>query len=320
MKLLKEKDRFYSRKWGVFTHCLYAIQNNPDLPNSYGKETGWNELVNGFDTEVLAKNLHEVGAGYLIFTIMQGTKHMIAPNATYDKIAETKPGEAYSNRDLIEDLYQSLSKYDIDLYLYYTGDGPHKDPVIGKNFSLTSEQRFGGLTKTFVEKWASVLEEYSVRYGKKIKGWWIDGCYKQYFGYTDELLEIYYKACKKGNPNCLVACNNGVIEEGIGIGYTNEDFVCGERNAFDFIPPQRFYGEAQAHILAPLGTNDNGIGQTWASFGCCCTKEYMAEYIKKVNDAGGVVSIDTGIYRDGKFDEKQKELLKFVGEKLKTIR
>ena len=35
----------------------------------------------------------------------------------------------------------------------------------------------------FIEKWASVLEEYAVRYGDKVKGWWIDGCY-DYFGYT----------------------------------------------------------------------------------------------------------------------------------------
>ena len=65
---MNNKDRFYSRKWGVLTYCLYAIQNNPTLPNSYGKQTSWNEVVDGFDTDELAKNLHEVGAGYLIFT------------------------------------------------------------------------------------------------------------------------------------------------------------------------------------------------------------------------------------------------------------
>ena len=117
---MNNKDRFYSRKWGVLTHCLYNIQNNPKLPHSYGKHTSWDEVIDGFDTEELAKTLHEVSAGYVIFTVMQGKRYMIAPNSAFDKIAETKPGEACSSRDLIEDLYQSLSKYDIDLFLYFT--------------------------------------------------------------------------------------------------------------------------------------------------------------------------------------------------------
>jgi hypothetical protein len=36
------------------------------------------------------------------------------------------------------------------------------------------------VTEVFVQKWASVLEEYTVRYGDKVSGWWIDGCYSQY--------------------------------------------------------------------------------------------------------------------------------------------
>lgn len=319
MDNIKAKDRFYNKKWGVFTHFLYTIQNNPELPNSYGKQTSWDELVNEFDTEELAKNLHEMGAGYLIFTVMQGKRYMIAPNSAFDKIAETKPGEACSSRDLIEDLYQSLSKYDIDLFLYFTGDGPLRDPSIGEKFGLVEGKSWGAITKSFVDKWTSVLEEYAVRYGEKVKGWWIDGCYKEFLGYTDELLEIYYNVCKKGNPSALVALNDGVAENGISVGYTKEDFTCGERNYFDFIPTQRFYGEAQAHILAPLGNSDSGIGQTWGSFGCAYSKEFLAEYVEKVHNAGGVVSIDTGIYRDGKFCDAQKETLKYVGKKLKNV-
>ena len=314
MSMLKAKDRFYNKKWGIFTHCLYTIQNNPDLKNSYGKQTDWDTLVKEYDTEAIAKTLHEIGAGYLIITVMQGTKHMIAPNSAFDKIAGTKPGEACSTRDLIEDLYQSLSKYDIDLFLYFTGDGPHKSYPECDKFGLNSETRFGGVSKSFVEKWASVLEEYAIRYRDKVKGWWIDGCYKEYFKYTDELLEIYYNVCKRGNPNALVALNDGVAENGISVGYEKEDFTCGERNYFDFIPTQRFYGNAQAHILAPLGTGDMGIGQTWGSFGVGYEKKYLADYVKKVHEVGGVVSIDVGIYRDGKFDPQQIEMLKYVNK------
>lgn len=307
------QDRFYNKKWGVFNHFLYVIQNNPKYPNSYGKQTDWNTLVNEFDTETLAKNLHEMGAGYYVITVMQGTKYMLAPNNAFDKIAGTKPGEACSTRDLIEDLYQSLSKYDIDLFLYFTGDGPYKSVEEGKKFGFT-EPREVGVTKPFVEKWASVLEEYALRYGNKIKGWWIDGCYKEYFKYTDELLGIYYKACKKGNPNALVSLNNGV-GEAIGLGFSFEDFLCGEQNDFTVLPTQRFYNAAQAHILAPLGVGECEIGG-WGIFGVKRDAEYLTDYIKKVNQAGGVLTIDVGVYRDGKFDEEQMEVLKTVGKNL----
>lgn len=60
---------------------------------------------------------------------MHGKRYMCSPNSTYDKIGELNPGEACSVRDLPMDLYKALSKYGIDLYLYYTGDGPHKDEV-----------------------------------------------------------------------------------------------------------------------------------------------------------------------------------------------
>ena len=308
----QSQDRFYSRKWGVFNHFLYVLQNNPNLSNSYGKQTDWDALVKEFDTEVLAKNLHDIGAGYYVITVMQGTKYMVAPNATFDKIAGTKPGEACSTRDLIEDLYNSLSKYDIDLFLYFTGDGPYKNKEEGKKFGFI-EPRFDGVTKPFVEKWASVLEEYALRYGEKIKGWWIDGCYKEAFKYTDELLEIYYNACKKGNPNALVSLNNGIGENDIVLGFTFEDFVCGEQNDFTIIPKQRFYGNAQSHILAPLGVGECEIGG-WGVFGVKRSAEYLADYIKKVNQAGGVVSVDIGVYRDGKFDKEQIEVLKYVGK------
>lgn len=307
----KYQDRFYSHKWGVFNHFLYVIQNNPDFKNSNGKNTSWDELVNEFDAKKLAKTLYEMGAKYYVITVMQGTKYMIAPNSTFDKIAGTAPGEACSTRDLILDISDELQKYGIDLFLYFTGDGPYKNEEIGSKFGFT-EPRDKGVTLDFVEKWASVLEEYSLRYGERISGWWIDGCYKDFFKYTDELLEIYYRVCKKGNPNALVALNGGVGEE-IGANFTHEDFVCGEQNDFTTIPRQRFYGSAQAHILAPLGTDDTGIGASWGSFGLKHEKEFLAKYVNDVHNAGGIVTFDIGACRDGSFCQEHIDALTYVG-------
>ena len=303
------QDRFYSRKWGVFNHFLNGIQNNLAYKNSMGVTTSYDELVHGFNVELLAKNLHEMGAGYYIITVMQGTAHMIAPNKIFDEIAGTKPGEACSTRDLIMDISNELRKYDIDLFLYFTGDGPYKHDEIGRKFGFI-EPRNVGVTRPFVEKWASVLEEYAVRYGDRISGWWIDGCYRDFLKYNDELLELYYNACKKGNPNTLVALNDGVHK--FGANFYKEDFTCGEQNTFSYIPEGRFYGNAQTHILAPLGNVDTGIGASWGSFGLNATKEHIVDYVEKVHAAGGVVSFDIGVYRDGSYDPLQVDALKAI--------
>jgi hypothetical protein len=306
------KDRLYSRKWGVFHHFLDSLQNDPTRPQSYGRSTDWDTLVREFDTQRLAETLHEAGAGYYVITVMQGTKHMIAPNATFDRIAGTKPGEACSTRDLVEDLYRSLSKYDIDLFLYFTGDGPWKDPEAGHRFGFFAP-RDVGVTRPFVEKWASVLAEYSERYGDKVRGWWIDGCYKVHFKYTDELLDLLYRACKSGNPSALVSCNNGVGKT-LEACLPYEDFLSGEQNDFVLIPEARFYGEAQAHILAPLGAGSE-YG-SWGQFGAKRDAAYLTDYIRRVNRAGGVVTVDVGVYRDGAMDEEQLKILKEVGRSL----
>lgn len=305
-------ERFYQCKWGVFNHYLFGIQNNAQSPNSQGRETDWDTCVKELNVEKLAASLHNMGAGYYFITVMQGRKYMIAPNKTFDDICGTKPGEACSTRDLVEDLYGALSKYGIDLYLYFTGDGPYKDIPEGKKMGLI-EPREKALTEQFVKNWAGVLEEYSVRYGNKVKGWWIDGCYRDFFGYTDDLMSYYYKACKKGNPNALTAFNDGVKDE-LFVNYRAEEFTCGECENFILIPKQRFYGTAQAHILAPLGTSTCGIGPGWGSDGLKNSKEYLSDYVQRVNAAGGVVTFDIALYRDGSFQPMQVEALKYVSE------
>lgn len=311
--LMNGQDRLYEKKWGVFCHYLSGIQNGNGELNTAGKITPWSDCTEDLDTDRLARSLHEIGAGYFFFTIMQGGRYLCAPNSVYDSICGTKPGEACSKRDVIEDLYNSLSVYGIDLYLYYTGDGPHADAEFGPIFGIDTETRFNpGVSEDFVGKWASVLEEYAVRYGDKVKGWWIDGCYKEYFHYTDDLLAYYYNACKKGNPDAIVSCNNGVKPD-YEKCYIGEDFVCGEFNDFRVIPKSRFIDGAQAHMLAPLGVSQTGNEwDCWAKNGCKRSGEYMRSFVECVHSAGGVVTIDIPLYRDGHLNEEQLNELKKI--------
>ncbi|MBQ7900651.1 MAG: alpha-L-fucosidase [Clostridia bacterium] len=208
---MTDKTKWFSdKKWGVFVHYLEPLQNGENTPqNSKFQKTSWNDCVNDFDVEHFAKQVHDVGAGYVFFTLCQCTKFLCAPNSTYDAITGYKPGEACSERDLPMELADALAKYDIPLMLYFTGDGPQFDEIAGKAFETINKQKLD-VDYSFVSKWTDVMREFAVRYGKKVRGWWIDGCF-DYIGYSDDLIKLYRDAALAGNEDAIISFNNGVV-------------------------------------------------------------------------------------------------------------
>lgn len=299
-------DWFSKAGYGVFVHYLAGLQNDARQVHSLGRETSWDECVREFDTERFADAMAQAGAGYVIFTIMQVSRFMIAPNATFDEITGYRPGEACATRDLIEDLYRSLSRRNIPLMLYFTGDGPRGDEKAAAAFGWAWPP-----PREFVEKWAAVGREYSLRYGEKIAGWWVDGCYS-WIGYDDDRLGLMAEALRAGNPRAIVALNPGV-QDRVRPYTRHEDYTAGEQNAFFDRPLQRFVDGEQWHILSYLGTG-------WAQPGVRYGKQEMIEYVAEVNRFGGVVSIDVLLYRDGGLDRSQLEVLKALRPGIATYK
>lgn len=290
-------DWFRKAGCGVFVHYLNGLQNNRDQLHSLGRETTWDECVAEFDTERFADAMQEVGAGYVIFTIMQGTSHLIAPNRAFDRITGYKPGEACARRDLVLDLHRSLSKRNIPLMLYYTGDGPRVDPKAAQAFGWRQP-----VTPAFVRKWALVVQEYGLRYRDKVKGYWVDGMYP-FIGYDDSRLATMAQALRAGYPDRIIALNRGV--DPTVMSYTrHEDFTAGEQNRFYDVPRERWIDNEQWHILSYLSPT------SWAQPGCAYAKEELADYVASVHSRGGVVSIEAMLFRDGSLDRSQMELIK----------
>ena len=318
MIVMNPQEYFSTLKWGVFTHYLYSSTQNTEYES-------WNDQIAHLNVEALADAVAETGARYYFITLMQGDNHMLAPNATYDKIVGTKPGEACPNRDLIMELAFALKRRNVDLFLYYTGDGPYKDDISGSKFGFQEPRT--NVSMDFVEKWAAVLKEYAVRYGDLVKGWWIDGCY-DYFGYNDELLQPYYDAIKAGNPNALVSMNNGGLvgqyfaKEPLKLckWFRDEEFTTGEHVFFEYVPETKYVDGALSHFLIPLGRNPDGesYGTSatghpsgwWCSPGLCEDPDVICRYVSDVNAVGGVVTIDIKINYDGSLDPEQVAFLK----------
>lgn len=285
--------------YGVFVHYLAGLQNSTGEIHSLGRETSWDACVREFDTARFADSMAEAGAGYVIFTMQQRTRFLIAPNATFDRLSGYQPGEACATRDLVDELYRALHRKSIPLMLYWTGDGPLDDPKAGPAFGWTNK-----VTADYVCKWASVVQEYGERYGDKVAGWWVDGCYP-WIGYDDEKLGILARALKAGNPKRIIALNPGV-EDHVKAYSHHEDFTTGEQNRFLDQPASRWIDGEQWHILSFLGASFQG----WAQPGSKYRKADLIEYIHEVNRVGGVVSIDVLLYRDGSLDRSQLEVLK----------
>ena len=309
-------DWFSDRKWGIFTHYRSIDQNSSSITGmmlSQGKgETPWDECVNEFDKKKYAKCANDINAGYVIFTIMQGTRFMCAPNETYNKITGYRTGEACSSRDLIADLIVALKEYDIPLFLYFTGDGPYKDIFAGRAFGLLDRQN-QYVSEEFVTKWASVAKEYSQRYKDGIAGWWIDGCYAEMLGYNEKLIKLLADAMRAGNPESFLAFNNGVDRFERYSKY--EDYMAGETTEFNIYPDSRFTDGPQWHVLSfmghPSGYYDFG-NPAWNRPGSKYSGKELREYVEKVNSKGGIVSIDVCTFRDGSIDNGQLEVLKYL--------
>jgi hypothetical protein len=300
----QKTEWFRNAGYGVFVHYLYDIQNNPDELNSFGKHTSWDECVNDFNVNTFAEQMSQAGAGYVIFTMHQRTRFLIAPNETFDNKTGYLPGEACSTRDLVNDLYQALNQYNIPLLLYWTGDGPRQDEQAASGLKYDYDNGDHTQVNTeFVKNWTEVVREYGLRYKDKVVGWWVDGCY-QWIGYDDVKLAILVEGLKSGNHDRIIALNNG-IQDQVSFYSNHEQFTCGEAAEFKEIPQGSLEKGIQWHILSYLGTS-------WGQPGTRFKKPYMIDYIKKVNSNKGVVSIDVMLYRNGSIDQTQLELFKSI--------
>lgn len=323
MSIQENIKRFQSKKWGVFYHFLGGHD---------GK--AWSERVDKVNVELWAKQLHELGCGFMGITTMQVTQCMIAPNQAYDRITGYAPGEACAKRDLILELSDALAKYDIDLMLYYTGDGPCRDrshkasnafgfttnqPVCvnGKWTSLIKEPEY--IPQSFVDKWCEVLKEYAKRYGNRVFAWWIDGCSKELYEDSTRLqyLEKFKNAVRSGNPDALITFNAGFCNTGHRPPCRLDDFTSGETSEFLPIPQSPYVENALWFEFLcngfwwKNGDRSTGIwvGNKEEQNQIRYTPEELRDHVKAVNQAGGVVMFDTQFVNDGKINQLQFECM-----------
>jgi len=272
-------DWFKDAQWGVFTHYLTGHTMSA---------ADWNARVDKADIPGLARQLEATGCRYYVLTLGQNSGHYCSPNAAYDKYACLQPSKC-SKRDLVADIQAVLAPKGIKMMLYLPCQSPNADPIAQKGFGLPQGARDQPIDGAFARKWAEVIREWSVRYGKNIAGWWFDGAYR-HVRFNDAIGRIYADAVHAGNPDSIVAFNPGVMLVPYSVA---EDYTAGEINDAAKVECQgRWLKNEQWHMLSFLGP-------TWCQKPPRFSNETVIEITRNIIENEGVVTWDVPIEPGG---------------------
>ena len=170
--------------------------------------------------------------------------------------------------------------------LYLPCQTPNQDlQAIGAfGLSETPADRDRKLGLAFASKWATVIREWSDRYGDAVSGWWFAGGYES-IGFNSEIAWIYAEAAKHGNPQALVTFNPGVSLK----RWTDaEDYTAGELNEpFTYSCEGRWLDGSQWHALTFLG-------DTWGRRNTRYPDDQWSQWVGRVAAKGGAVTLDMG--------------------------
>jgi hypothetical protein len=306
------KDRaawMQQARWGVMNHYLADWIARRDGMNMSVEK--WNELIDNFDVEGLAKQIESVGAGYYLITIGQNSGYYLSPNATYDKYVGIRPSKC-SRRDLVADLYEALHKRGIKLMVYLPSGAPNGDRIAKESLQW---QNGPHRNREFQLKWEQIIKEWSLRWGDKVSGWWFDGCYwpnSMYRHPEPPNFESFATAARAGNPDSIVTFNPGVYNRLRSLT-PYEDYLAGEINDPNAVDLRRVvdgkHDGVQVHVLSYLGRRW-GVGEPRFS------TEQVVRYSRLRTSKGCVLTWDVPIQSNGLMSQPFIDQLAAVGKAL----
>ena len=321
-------DWFRDAGWGILVHFLAAPPSTRDGSMS---ADDWNALVDSVDVQVLADQLADVRAPYFFLTIGQNSGHFCCPSAPYDEITGITPSRC-SRRDLVGDVADALASRGVRTLVYLPSHPPAADAKALEAFEYFPRWRKdrGDALRPQDErltacqrKWEAVIREWSLRWGRKVWGWWIDGVYhpELYDSPEEPNYRSFAAAMKAGNAESIVAFNPGIMwpiktlteHQDYTAGEVDGAFMTGYWDQSTYTELQRDFEGVQLHILSFLGTMWNrGQAPRFPD-------EFVVGYTKFINSCGGVVTWDVPITGDCRIREEFMGQLRAVGRAVAAV-
>jgi hypothetical protein len=302
----------------------------------------WNQICNDFDLPGFVADVAATGAGWVLLGVGQTNGFYCAPNNFYRTQTNTRIGQFCSARDLVSEVADALLAIGVYTMVYYAAEGPSgAPPNILSTFPCPSDQA-PATTRASVN---SMISEWSIKWGTKVRGWWFDGCFVG--GYTNPTdgqanLAALIAAAQAGNPASIVACNPG--STAYRSMHPDEDFMAGEEPGIYRFPYERLVvaggRTVQWHTLTFIGgfwsqARSNrlfgdllGHYTDWQCSRYLEPSEYLyssyreveylpeqlAAYAKNIHTLGGASTYDVAINQYGRINKKHLEVFARVKE------
>jgi len=328
-----DRTKWFAGKWGVFFHYL---ANMPGQRDTGMTAEQWSRQVDLFDAKGLAKQLQDVGADYFAITIGQGSGHYLAPNKVYDKLTGITPSKC-SRRDLVSDLAGELNPLGMRLLVYTAADMGWGDLEARKALGFASHHNdhLVGLRKRgqpndwranragqieFLKNSEKIHRQWSMQWGSKVAGWWVDGCYHPDIRFPDDEppnLRTLRDAILSGNPQAIVTFNTGVRVP-VAVATPYEDYTPGEISKQLPACPgawlEKDGRKSRYHVLTYLGTSwGSGKAPRFSD-------ERAVRFTTDVTSKGGFVSLDVPPQRNGLIPKAFLPQLKLIGGAVRRSR
>ena len=301
--MINRTDWFYEAGFGMFCHWTTAT-----LPEN-GEKKDYHKAVEDFDLDTFVSQVVSSGAKFLFFTASHSEMHLPFPLPELDEILPNHT----SKRDLIMELADALEPHGIKLMLYFNGDGCTDIPWQDATYTYTNRE-------AHAEYCYKIAKAISMRYGKKIHGWWIDCCYVEGLcsGYgTSYDFKRYAEALRAGNPDSIVAFNfKGIEEWDCDWGKGISDYQAGEENYITRYPNGRYSGEGELQWFALCWMDDFWVHEKEGEPAPRYSNEEVLDYINKVRSNGGVFAYNVAPYQEGHIAPKTAKQLKWLGKHL----
>jgi len=280
----------------------------------HGDKKKWPRMIDDFDVEKFAGAVHEIGAGYVIWSATWRTHYFPAPIQAVDRVL---PGRT-SQRDLIADLISALGRRGIKLILYYhCGRG---DREWQAHNWVNDDPDNWGMNPAFRKHWGEIVTEVGLRYGKGLAGWLDDE------GEYPKPYEEIGRQLKAGNPDRIVSINDWVRprltefqDYQFGEGFTGLNDAAGYRypngpeRGGDGLYKKGPHKGLQAHGTFVLDGPDWGVFRPDTvirppQF----TNQQIASFVEEAVARKIVLSFCLLMYEDGTFSEKSLEAMRLV--------
>lgn len=305
-------DWFLDAGFGIMAHFLKEVFT----PDGGAKE--WNDAVNNFDVKKFARQANEAGAGFVMFTLGQNSGYYCSPNSAFDHAVGVKPGELCSKRDLPMDLMKELKRYNIPLILYLPSNPPVGNKLVSEKFiyPFKKDSATSQFNQLILE---DMISEWSLRYGKGVKGWWFDGLYTwnnirstRMDMSFDHNISTHTLAAKAGNKNSIVTYNSGFGKISANTPYC--DYSSGEKMTIDEFPSSRWVEDGVQWFLFTY------LGEKWGGKGLQFETEKLTDMAKSIVKNGGVLCLEVVPEPTGEILPQHLKQISAVGRKLGKVK